>query len=184
MAGLAAVHYANALFSLALEENCLDEIKENLLSIDALVESNSELMTILKHPKVHRDDKKEILTKVFSDIHPYTKNFIRLLVDKNRFMFFSQIVKCYINAYNQHFNIEIAYVESAVKLNDEQLEKIKVMLERKMQKHVDMHISVNPDLLAGIRVKIGNEVLDNSAASRLQSMKNRVMKTTLEKSEV
>ncbi len=179
MAGVVATNYGEALFSLAMEENRLDAIKESLLLIDETIKANKELSLVLKHPKIEKEDKKEVLLKIFSDADSYVKNFMRLLVDKNRFGQFSEMVKVYVHLYNEHHQIEVAYVESATKLSDQQLADMQVMLEKKLSKKVEMKVSVNENLIAGVRVKIKDEILDNSAASRLERMKKEVVNTTL-----
>lgn len=179
MAGVVATNYGLALFELAKEENCMSEVKDSLVTISETLKECNDLSQVMKHPKIEKEDKKALLQKIFTDVHPYVNNFIRLLVDKNRFGQFQEICKVYVRFYNEHHNIEVAYVQSAVALTDEQIKDIQVMLEKKLGKTVEMKVSVNEELIAGIRVKIKDEILDNSAASKLKKMKDVVVKTTL-----
>lgn len=179
MAGLVAVNYSEALFELAKEEKKLDQFKNDLSAMDDVLCSSEELKQVLKHPKVEKKDKKHILEQIFKDVDPYVINFAKLLIDKNRFAHFHEICKCYYNSYNEYNNIEVAYVQSATKLSDEQIKAIKDMLEKKTNKAIEIKTKINEDLLAGVRIKIKDEILDNSAAARLERMKENVVKTTL-----
>lgn len=179
MASVVAKSYGEALYELAKEAGKLSVYKEQLLEIDSFLSDNKDLNKFLKHPKISKDEKKELLVKIFNESENYIQNFIQLLIDKGRFAHFSDIVKCFIKMYNEEHNIQIAYLQSAVALDDEQLEKIKAMLEEKCQKTIEIKASVNEDLLAGIRIQINDEVLDNSAAMRLAKMKAHVANSTL-----
>lgn len=178
MAGIVAKNYAEALFELAKEENKLDSFKEDLLMMDNVLSGSTELKQVMRHPKVNKQDKKEILDKIFSDVDEYVKNFAKLLIDKSRFGHFHDICKGFINLYNELNNIEVAYVQSATVLDEEQIAKMKTMLERKTGKAIEIKASVNEDLLAGVRIRIKDEILDNSAATRLERMKEKVVKTS------
>lgn len=179
MAGLVARSYAQALFDLAQEEKILDLVKANFEEMMRVFSENQELKNILKHPKVSKTDKKELLDKIFGDVNTYVKNFTKLLIDKSRFMHFDDIYKSYVGMYNNFNNIEVAYVQSATKLSEEQKASIKAMLEAKLHKDIELKTKINEDLLAGVRIKIKDEILDNSAATRLERMKEQVVKTTL-----
>lgn len=179
MAGLVAVNYSEALFELAKEEKKLDRFKQDLETIDDVLDSSMELKTVLKHPKIEKSDKKAILDQLFKDVDPYVLNFTKLLIDKSRFMHFHEICKCYYELYNDYNNIEVAYVQSATALDQKQVDAIKAMLEKKTKKTVEIKTKVNEELLAGVRIKIKDEILDNSAATRLHKMKEKVVNTTL-----
>lgn len=179
MASLVAVNYSEALFELAKEENKLEQLKKDLSAMDDVLCSSEELKQVLKHPKVEKNDKKNILEQIFKDVDPYVINFAKLLIDKNRFAHFHEIRKCYDNSYNEYNNIEVAYVQSAKELDEKQIKAIKDMLEKKTNRAIEIKTKVNEDLLAGVRIKIKDEILDNSAAARLEKMKENVVKTTL-----
>lgn len=179
MAGIVATNYAEALFTLALEENKLHEFYKDLNEVCEVLKKQEDLKAVMKHPKIDKKDKKEILSKVFKDVDAYVLNFMKLMIDKSRFAHFEETCKCFMNMYNAHEGIEIAYVQSAKALSEEEKSAIQKMLENKTNKKIKMHCQVNEDLLAGIRIKIKDEILDNSAAAQLSRMKNQVLKTTL-----
>ncbi len=179
MARLVAMNYAQALFELAKEENKLDQFKQDLLGMQKTLSQNKELRDVMEHPKISKTDKKEIITQVYTEVDAYVINFVKLLIDKSRFKNFDEICKCYFAMYNDYNNIEIAFIESASALDEQEIQDIVAMLEKKLNKKIEVKTSVNEELLAGVKIRIKDEILDNSAATRLQRLKEQVMKTTL-----
>ncbi|NBK98236.1 MAG: ATP synthase F1 subunit delta [Erysipelotrichia bacterium] len=179
MAGLVASNYSQALFELAKEENKLDVFRSDLLAINEVLANNEQLNVLMKHPKIAKKDKKDMIEKIFKDGDHYIINFMKLMIDKNHFAQFKETSKCYYALYNDFNHIEVAYVQSAKALNDQQVSEIKAMLEKKTNKNIEIKCKVNESLLAGIRIKIKDEILDNSAATRLERMKEKVVKSTL-----
>lgn len=179
MAGLVATNYGDALFVLAKESEKLDVFYEQLGQMSEVLTSHQELASILKHPKLAKVNKKKLLLEIFKGMDTYLLNFTQLLIDKSRFAHFNDIVKVYIEKYNTENNIEVAYVQSAKQLSDTQIDDIKAMLEKHCKSNIVMNVSVNPSLLAGLRIKVKGKILDNTAATRLMKMKENVLKSTL-----
>lgn len=179
MASLVAINYSEAIFELAQEEQKLDVVKEELVEINEVVKANPEFKAVLAHPQIEKADKKAMLLKVFADMDELTSNFVRLLIDRNRFMAFGDIVSEFIKKYNDVNNIDVAYVTSARMLDDQELTRIKAMLEKKTGSKIELRTNVDADLLAGIRVRIKDEILDNSIQTKLDKMKAAVVKTEL-----
>ncbi len=179
MASMVAKNYSEALFELAVEENKLELIKDELCQINSVLEENAELKKILAHPTIEKTDKKEMLLNIFDGMDQYVSSFIRLLIDKNRFMNFSNIVKEFNHLYNQEKGIQIAYVTSAIALNEDELTRLRVMLEEKTQKTIQFVCKVEESLIAGVRVKINDDTYDNSIATKLSKMKEAVNKTAV-----
>lgn len=172
MAGVVASSYSEALFSLSLEEQKLDVYKEQLCFIQAQIKENPDFMRVLTHPKIHKDEKKKVIDDVFGkEIEHTLLNFLKLLIDKNRFLNFSDITKEFVKRYNKENNIEVAYVRSAKELTADEIKRMKATLEKKLSKKVDMRVSCDPDLIAGIRIRINDAVLDNTAKSRIERLK-------------
>ena len=104
MAGLVATNYGEALFELAKEEEKLDVFKNDLANIEDVISKNDDLQMVLSHPKIEKNDKKELMIKIFNDIDPYVSNFVRLLIDKNRIANLMDINKEYIKLYKTWLN--------------------------------------------------------------------------------
>ena len=96
MAGIVAQNYGEALFELAQESGREDRFKKELCELEELLASNVDLNLFLKHPKIGKEAKKEVLIKIMNDADPYLKNFVQLLIDKSRFSHFNEIVKVFV----------------------------------------------------------------------------------------
>lgn len=183
MAGIAAKSYSDALFSLGLEENKLDEYKQDILFIDETLKAYPDLMRVLTHPKIHKEEKKQTLETVFKDeIQHMVLNFSKLLIDKSRFQNFHDITKAFVKEYNRVNQIEVAYVKSAKELDETDLVRLQAMLEKKLQKKVELKVTQDPSLLAGIRIKINDTVLEYSAKNRIENLKRRAQNETVQES--
>ena len=102
-------------------------------------------------------------------------NFLKLLIDKGRFAKIEEIRREYNKAYNDFNNIQVVHVKSATPLQKEEIAKLKETLEKKLQKKVDFVLSTDKDLIAGIRIKINDQIIDNTALGRLQRLKRTVL---------
>lgn len=175
MAGIAAAAYADAIFSLAQEEHKLDVFGEQLALVGAGLRENEAFARLLAHPKISKEQKKDMLEQVYaSALEPLVLNFLRLLVDKGRMGSFSAVCKAYHERYNEAMGIAVAYVKSAVALREEEKDRLRRMLEEKTGKRIELVLREDPSLIAGIRVKIGDQTLDNSVQMRMDRMKARV----------
>lgn len=179
MAGLVAKNYCEAIFSIALEDKTLDLYKEQLQFVDETM-AEADFYTILSHPKISRSEKKDVLEKVYAkDLDATLLNFLKLLIDKGHFRSLHDIVKEYIKSYNEVNNIQVVYVRSASVLKEDEIQRLIKALENKLHKKIDLRLCVDEDLIAGIRVKINDEIIDNSAVSRLERMRKSVSLTKI-----
>lgn len=175
MAGVISTNYATALFNIASEEDKLNLFKQELETVNQCIRSNQELLIIMNHPKVSKKDKKEIIRKVFQ-LEQLVSNFIEIIIDKNRFNFFEDICREFIILANESLNIEVAEVTSAVPLNEEEKNKIKVLLQGKLQKNIEIVTVIDEGVIAGIRVKLKDYILDNTVAGELKSIREAITK--------
>lgn len=183
MAGIAAKSYSDALFSLGQECAKLDVFKQQLTAIDAQLKEEPAFMQVLSHPKIHKDEKKKTLDAVFeNEIDHLLLNFLKLLIDKSRFLCFHDIVKEFMKRYNEENNIVVAYAASAQELSDAEIQRLKEMLETKLNKTVEMRVRVDADLLAGVRIKIKDMVLDHTAKNRIENLKQLAQSSSVQES--
>ncbi len=175
---MVSVNYGEALFELAKEENKLQLFKDQLKEINKIVKKNNELQTILMHPKIDKMQKKEIIKKVF-DNDSLILNFMMFLVDRSRISYFSTIVEVVIEKINQELGIEIAYVSSAVELAGEEKVLLINKLSKKFNKDIELICTIDKSALAGIKVQVRDEVIDNTLKAKLTNIKESVAKATL-----
>lgn len=176
MAGIVAKSYCDALFSLALEADKLDMYKEQLVKVCESVKAERQFRAVMTHPKISKEEKKELLEVIYGkEIDHTLLNFLKLLVDKSRFCSIEDITNEYVKSYNLANDIQVVYVKSASPLQRDEVCKLKAKLEDKLHKKVDFVLSHDSDLLAGIRIKINDQIIDNTALGRLNRLKHTVL---------
>lgn len=98
--------YAQALFDAASDDNTLEDIKKDLGVISSLMKEQPQLMEVLTLPKLSKEDKKELIKKVFSkDASQILVNFFMVLIDKDRINLLTEIIVAYNQLVNQHLGI-------------------------------------------------------------------------------
>ena len=176
MAGIVSKNYCDALFALAQEDEKLDVYKEQLNVVADSVKQDDEFRAVMAHPKISKEEKKGMLETIYGkQIDHMLLNFLKLLIDKGRFAKIEEIRREYNKAYNDFNNIKVVHVKSATPLQKEEIAKLKETLEKKLQKKVDFVLSTDKDLIAGIRIKINDQIIDNTALGRLQRLKRTVL---------
>ena len=173
--------YAEALFSLAKDAGKLAEIKNELLSVKKVFDGNERLKDIVYHPGINKEEKKQILTKVFgAGLSKIVMNFLMLLVDKKRERLIPQICSMFAEKADAEAGIRKITVETAFPLDAAEKEKLKERLEKAMKAKLVMDTRVNEGMLGGIIIKERMRLIDASVVQFLRSMKEdlRVMKVT------
>ncbi len=179
MRGPVAGRYAAALYELASEEKVppkykskVDVVESELKAIEQVLEDHDDLQRLLYHPQITPAAKKELLDKLFKGkISEVTGNFLALLVDRRREAYFADIVAEYIALANAGRNIVAAQVASAVELNDKEKNELKRILGTLAGQKVQTSFTVDPSLIGGIVVRMGDKIIDGSVKTRLASMK-------------
>ena len=161
--------YAQAIMSLAQQENLTEQFGETFRSIESLLSESKEFKDFVLNPVIKNEDKKSVLKKVMGDDNPYLVNFMMLLVDKRRIIFLEPIVEQYLNLLRKLNQTVLAEVTSAQELTDEQkgniVDKVKNIVEAR---DVELKTSVDPSLIGGVIIKVGSKVIDASLKGQLR----------------
>lgn len=185
MAELVARRYAEALFEVALENNSLDELKEEIKAVSNIFERETKLKTIFEHPKLSKDEKKDILNSLFKDrISQEMLNLLYIIVDKGRERYISKIKKEYISLANEEQGIVVGKAITAVKMEEDELRKLEDRLSNKLNKKIELTNEIDKDVLGGVLVKIGDKVIDSSVKGQLDRISKTLNDTTVTKKEV
>ncbi|MDF9867697.1 F-type H+-transporting ATPase subunit delta [Bacilli bacterium PM5-3] len=170
-----ALTYAKALFSLALEENNSDVILDQIKEVKDIALENDDLLKILDSKSIDKETKKQILVKIFDGrIDKSLLNFMKLLVDKSRIHNLISICTEYRKIYLEHNGIKEAKVYSAHELTSTKLNEVKEALEVKYQTKFVVENFIDEKLVAGIKVVIGDLVIDGSISNKLDRMKSSI----------
>ncbi|MCF6138902.1 F0F1 ATP synthase subunit delta [Pseudalkalibacillus berkeleyi] len=172
-----AKRYAAALFEVVRDNGSLDLTEKELRNVQAVIEDNDKLLTILNHPKISVTEKKSLLTKVFgTEISQPVQSTILLMVDRKREAMISNMVDQYILLANEERGVADATVYSVRILSDEEQQAIsKTFAERVNVKELRVENVIDQDLIGGIKVKIGNRIFDGSVSGKLNRIQRQLV---------
>ena len=162
--------YAQALMSLAQTHNLTDGFGEQIGSLVSLLENSEDLRDFIGNPVIKDEDKKAVLRQIVGDdANAYLLNFLLLLVDKRRIVFLEGICQKYLELLRQLKKTVLAEVISATELDKSQQDSVakKVKAMTKAQA-VELKTKIDPDLIGGVIVKVGSQVLDASIRGQLR----------------
>jgi F-type H+-transporting ATPase subunit delta len=170
--------YSRALFEAAENNSALDTIHDELGEFtDALEnEDNSELRLFFYSPYFSSEEKKDGVKKVVSGADERFVNFLQLLAERHRMPALPRIRRQFDSLWAEEKQILPVTVTSAVELDDKLLEGIGKRIEEQTGRQVDLTSRVDPDVLGGLVVRVGNMVMDASVRSRLEQIRKQVTK--------
>lgn len=173
-----ADRYAEALVDIAKDGKLtFEKISSDLNLIKEILIQSKDLNEFLINPTVSIENKKEIIDKVFSnEIDALIINFIKILIDKDRFSAFNEVLESYNKSLDNINNICRVNVTSAVKMSEESKARLKQKLEEKVRKNVVLDLDINSDIIAGLVIKIGDNVIDMSLKHKLEDLSKSIMK--------
>lgn len=173
---LIAQRYADALVRLARDGKLtFEKISKDLNLIKEILEQSKDLQAVLVNPVVSTDDKKEIINKVFSnEIDVLIINFLKLLTDKNKFGIFEDVLEAYNKSIDSINNIKKVSVTSAVTMPTDAQSRLKQKLEEKLKANVVLDLNINKDIIAGLVIKIDDNVIDMSLKHKLEDLSKSI----------
>jgi F-type H+-transporting ATPase subunit delta len=162
--------YAEALMSLAQEQNLTEKFGQDVGFLLALLKSSPELQQFLSNPFVQADAKKAVLRQLTADqVHPYVLQILLLLVDRRRVLFLEGICKHFQALLRKLSKTVLATVISCVELTASQTSSITNQVKAMTgASQVELEMSTDPDLLGGVIIKVGSQVLDASIRGQLR----------------
>lgn len=172
MAKQVDITYGNALFELALDENKIDELYAEVNSLIEILKENSELIKLLNHPKICKDEKKQIVRNTFDGrISSEITGLITMVVDKDHISSIVDILEYFVKLVKKEKNIGVVSVTSAVTLSDIQKVNIeKRLIETTSYNSLETKYSVDESLIGGLVIRIEDRVVDSSIKSKLDKM--------------
>uniref|UniRef100_UPI00402836B9 ATP synthase F1 subunit delta n=1 Tax=Candidatus Scatousia sp. TaxID=3085663 RepID=UPI00402836B9 len=174
---ISAKNYANALIGVIEDKKVtFEQITNDFDTVCKILEMSKELQCIMYNPTIAFDMKIDIAVDVFKDdISNTMMDFIKILIEKKRFNEFSQIYKAYTNRLNEINNIQPVTIVSAVELTDSDKAQVIQKLENKLNKTVKADWELNEDIIAGLVIKINDNVIDMSIKHKLAGLKKDLM---------
>jgi len=179
--GSLARRYARALVELGKEDSDVDRFASDLREM-AQILRQGQLADVLGNPGITQSERKAVLTKVLArtDFHAYVKSFLSLLVDKNRFSIFTDIVREYEAIADELGRRVRAIVTTSAPLDAGLQKQIEQALADTMKKQVLVEFKVDKDLIGGLVAQVGGKVFDASVRARLQDIQTSLLRDAAE----
>ena len=166
--------YAEAAFRLARAANALPAWSEMLRFASAVV-ADPGMASALDNPKLTAVDKEALVLSVCGEkLDPLGHNFIRVLVEADRVGVLPQIQALFEALKNDAEGVAKARIDSAFPLADDEVELLKAALEKHFGKKIEATINVDPALIGGARITVGDTVIDASVEAQLHAMANQL----------
>ena len=177
MASQVAERYGEALFELAKESGELVRWGQQARCLAAIVEENPQLLDFFNAVKISAEEKKQMVNTLFAGrIDVMFIHFLDLLIDKKRTKHAVEILRQFISLENAERGVAEGIVYSARKLAKEDVERIEQAMAKRQGQNLELTNRVDPRLISGIKVVIGNEVIDGSMKSKIESLKSELLK--------
>lgn len=191
MNGSIATRYANALFQEALEHNVDKIVYDHLMLLYLCMKKEPELVLRLSSPKVNADQKYQLLNIAagieLEDCHSDTESdrdglyghnlcrrFFYLMLQHHRESYLRMMMMIYHDLYRDHYGIDKVVIEAATQPSDENMQKIRERVMARTGRKVECHTIVNPELIGGFRLQIGDTRYDYSYQTKLRKIKKRI----------
>ena len=183
MAKLVSKVYGDALFSLAVEEDQLDTIWDEVRLIRQTVVENPDFLSVLCHPEMTQEKRNAVLEEIFkAELSQDMMGFLNVLVRKNRIGELLPVLDYFDEQAKEYSKIGVVSVATPMALSDRQREQLENrLLEVSGYESLEMQYQLDESLLGGMVIRIGDRVLDNSIRSKLEAMSRQLYKVKLSK---
>lgn len=171
-----ARRYARALFGAAVRADIVASVEDDLTLLSAMTRNSPDFKRFLHSPTATKEHKLELFNKVFSDrVTATTMSFIRLVLDKGREESFEHIRIAYSELRREKEGVVAAKVVSAFELSEEEKRRLIDKLTRESGKTIEPVFHVDPSLIGGVSVEMGNYVLDGTVSGSLSRLRETLI---------
>ena len=184
--GAAAIRYATALVEIAANAKKIDSVETDLNELEAMIQGSTDLQNLLKSPLISREDQQASIVAIaqkakFQDI---TTNFLNLLAQNRRLNMLPSIMNAVRMDISRLRGEVSAHVASAFKLSKEQENALQESLAKAVGKAVSVQVDVQEDLIGGMVVTVGSQIIDDSVKRKLERLKIAMKSNANNNSEV
>jgi len=167
--------YAKAAFAYASEQNAADSWSNALTLLSAAVQDEA-FSAYLNRPELNPAEQVSLFAKVLGeDQTAAVSNFLTLLAENDRFTLLPEIETEYEQLKSQNNNTVDVVIESAFPLSSTQEQLLADALKKRFNAAVNVSVEVNPALIAGVVIRAGDQVIDDSALNKLEKMRTRLL---------
>lgn len=172
-----AQRYSKAIFDLAIEQNLLEEIKEDMMLFSRVNKENNEYRKILKCPVVKQYKKAQIIDAIFSKkVQELSLAFFKILLKKNREVFIEHIANAFIEMYREYKKIKCVFFETTCPLTDKIRQEVIDIMQKETSYKIEFFEEHNPDLLGGFKLKYDDFQYDASIQRKIKELRKEFSK--------
>lgn len=166
--------YARSLFEVAREQGKLDELREQLGQFADALDSNRELAVFFFSPYFSTKEKQEALERILDGADPSFLNFLKLLIENHRMPVIFRARQQYERMWEKENELLPVEITSAIELDQATTEKLGREIGERAGRRVRLAAHVDPNILGGIVLRVGNSILDASIRNRLEQLRRHV----------
>ena len=166
--------YARSLFEVAVERDELDEIRDQLAAFADAMHDNRQLAVFFFSPYFSVNEKKDGLARAVKGATPAFDNFLQALIERHRMPAIFRIRTEFETLWEHERRLLPVHVTSAVELEESLVESLGRRIGQQVDREVQMSSEVDPDILGGVVLRVGNVILDASIKNRLEQLRKQV----------
>lgn len=170
--------YSQAMFDIAKEQHKMDEYGTELKAVRDTMQLNPELKKFIHHPLVPPQSKKETLYAIFADdVSPVVLQFLYVMIDRRREAAIIAAIDGFIDLARAAQNIEVAKIRLVKPLSAEEEKQLVASLEKMTGKHIEPLYYMDPSIIGGMIVQIGDRLIDGSLKRQLTDMQHSLLQS-------
>lgn len=169
-----AKRHAQAVFQIALDRGELDRWQGDLDTLAATFEE-PQFKSVLESPKVRLDKKLDLVRTQLAELNPLALNLASLLVAKGRVGIAGDMAAAYRQLLDSHRGLEMVEVTTAVPLDEQSKNEIADQLKEAIGKEIVLSASVAPQIIGGLVIKMGDDLIDGSTRAKLTEMRRALV---------
>ena len=166
--------YARSLFEVAQEHDVLDDVHDQLGEFTDALDENRELQVFFFSPYFSSQEKKEGIGKVVDGADERLVRFLELLAERHRMPVLFRIRRVFDQLWAEENKLLPVTITSAVELDEDTVKRIGKRIEEQTGRRVELSATVDPDVIGGLSMRVGNMILDSTVRSRLERLRKEV----------
>jgi ATP synthase F1 delta subunit len=166
--------YARSLFEVAVERDALDEVHDQLSAFADAMHDNRELAVFFFSPYFSITEKKDGLDRAVADADPAIDNFLQALIERHRMPAIFRIRTEFDALWADAKRLLPVQLTSAIELDESTVTSLGERIGQQIDREVEITAEVDPDILGGIVLRVGNVILDASIKNRLEQLRKQV----------
>jgi F-type H+-transporting ATPase subunit delta len=162
--------YAEALFSLGLEDKKLTKLQDEGKTLSEIIHDNEDFLLLIDSRFMSREERQDIASKILKDFDEDIVNFVKVLIANNRTNYMKDVLEAFNSLCNEYKGVKEGLIYSAFPLNKETINKIKNKISQIEGMDVELISRIDPSLIGGVKVVINSHVYDGSIKNQLEKM--------------